>query len=135
MTKRTQTIPAHRATLIAAAAMSAAAALLPTTTARAGQTGDAVTISLSGSTAMRNFTVSNNFTLLNPGTTANPTNTITLNSGPGGTPVTYSAGGRPGKRQSTIAGITVALIVALTLRASLRNQTCGPVSWRLTWSE
>jgi hypothetical protein len=53
--------------------------------AKAGQTGDLVTISLSGSTAMRNFTTSAGFSYLTPGTS------IELNSGPGGTPVMYTA--------------------------------------------
>jgi hypothetical protein len=45
----------------------------------------AVTISMSGSTAMRNFTTSPFITLLTPGTS------ITINDGPGGTPVVYTA--------------------------------------------
>jgi len=53
--------------------------------AGAAQTGDAVTVSLSGSTAMSNFTRSAYFSLLNPG------GSITLNSGLSGAEVVYKA--------------------------------------------
>src|SRR5207245_3317004 len=72
----------HRYAARAAAIAAVVAAIKP---ALAEQTGDAVTISLSGSTAIRNFTTSAGFTLLTPGTS------ITLNSGVGGAPVTYTA--------------------------------------------
>src|SRR5258706_564829 len=76
-------LPRRAATAAAIAAVSAA--IYP---AFGEQTGDAVTISLSGSTAIRNFTTSAGFTFLNPGTS------ITLHSGPGGTPMTYTAPSR-----------------------------------------
>ena len=72
----------HRYAATAAAIAAVVAAIKPVF---AEQTGDAVTISLSGSTAIRNFTTSAGFTLLTPGTS------ITLNSGVGGAPVVYSA--------------------------------------------
>jgi hypothetical protein len=55
-----------------------------------GAGNPAVTISLSGSTAMRGFTTSPSITLLTPGTS------ITLNNGTGGAPVTYTAPGSTG---------------------------------------
>ena len=81
MKKRT-TRRIHRYAATAAAIAAVVAAIRPVL---AEQTGDAVTISLSGSTAMRNFTMSEGFTYLTPGTS------ITLNSGPGGTPVVYNS--------------------------------------------
>jgi hypothetical protein len=63
----------------------AAVAAVATGSVRAAQTGDAVTVSLSGSTAMSNFTRSAYFTLLNPG------GSITLNAGPGGAPTIFKA--------------------------------------------
>jgi hypothetical protein len=72
----------HRALALS---LAAAAALVATGIAGAGQTGDLVTVSLSGSTAMRNFTTSAGFSYLTPGTS------ITLNSGPGATSVTFTA--------------------------------------------
>src|SRR5258706_7662723 len=72
----------HRYAATAAAIAAVVAAIKPVF---AEQTGDAVTISLSGSTAIRNFTTSAGFTLLTPGTS------ITLNSGVGGAPITYTA--------------------------------------------
>jgi hypothetical protein len=74
--------PFHRYAATAAAIAAVVAAIKP---ALAEQTGDAVTISLSGSTAIRNFTTSAGFTFLNPGTS------ITLNSGIRGAPVVYTA--------------------------------------------
>ena len=72
----------HRYAATAAAIAAVVAAIRPVV---AEQTGDAVTISLSGSTAIRNFTTSAGFTLLTPGTS------ITLNSGVGGAQITYTA--------------------------------------------
>jgi hypothetical protein len=72
----------HRALALS---LAAAAALAASRTSKAGQTGDLVTISLSGSTAMRNFTTSAGFSFLTPGTS------ITLNAGAGGSPVTFTA--------------------------------------------
>src|SRR5882724_2857280 len=72
----------HRYAATAAAIAAVVAAIKPVF---AEQTGDAVTISLSGSTAMRAFTTSAGLTLLTPGTS------ITLNSGVGGAPITYTA--------------------------------------------
>jgi hypothetical protein len=84
-----------RATQLAAfaAAISAAAptVLADVSTNSSGQPtqngagNPAVTISLSGSTAMRNFTTSPFITLLNPG------DSITLSNGAGGADVTYTA--------------------------------------------
>lgn len=71
----------------AAIAAAAVAALPPL--AGAHDQGDAVTISMSGATFMRAFTTSAGFSLLTPGTS------MTLNSGPGGTPITYSAASGP----------------------------------------
>src|SRR5688572_19616317 len=71
---------------IGSAALAALAAVWGSTgTAKAAQQGDAVTISWSGATFMRSFTTSRGISLLNPGTS------ITLNSGVGGAPVTYTA--------------------------------------------
>src|SRR5258705_3654070 len=81
MRKRTNPKLSRYATTAAAIA-AVAAAIYP---AYGEQTGDAVTISLSGSTAMRNFTTSAGFTYLNPGTS------ITLNSGISGAPLIYTA--------------------------------------------
>lgn len=67
------------------AALAAIAAAAMATVTQAEQTGDMVTISISGATFMRSFTSSTGFTLLNPGTE------ITLNSGAGGAPVVYKA--------------------------------------------
>lgn len=65
--------------------LACAAAMAFANVAMADTTGNLVTISLSGSTAMRNFTTSDGFTYLTPGTS------ITLNSGAGGTPQTFTA--------------------------------------------
>src|SRR5678809_1485173 len=73
----------------AAAAIAMAATLAVTDVSRAEQQGDSVTISWSGATFMRSFTTSRGISLLNPGST------ITLNSGVGGAPVTYSAANGP----------------------------------------
>ena len=83
----------QRRILLAAVAMalSAIPTLAGTSTNTSGsptQNGignPAVTISLSGSTAMRSFTTSPGFTFLTPGTS------ITLSNGPGGAPITYTA--------------------------------------------
>ena len=58
----------------------------------AGQSGDQVTISLSGATFMRNFTTSAGISLLTPGS---PGTDITLLSNPGGAPVVYKATSGP----------------------------------------
>lgn len=64
---------------------AAAMVALASSSAFAAQSGDQVTISLSGATFMRNFTTSAGISLLTPGTE------ITLLSGPAGAPVTYKA--------------------------------------------
>jgi hypothetical protein len=77
--------------MVRAAAAAAVLSLLAgvPATAPAAQQGDAVTISWSGATFMRSFTTSRGISLLTPGTS------ITLNAGPGGTPVTFSAPSGP----------------------------------------
>jgi hypothetical protein len=79
------------AAVTAALAGIAPAALADVSTNSSGQPtqngagNPAVTVSLSGSTAMRNFTTSPFITLLNPG------DSITLSNGAGGADVTYTA--------------------------------------------
>src|SRR4051812_24420200 len=79
--------PSRRARVARVLELAAVTAVLTisATSSLAGTSGDAVTISLSGSTAMRNFTISPGITFLTPG------QSITLNSGAGGAPVTYNA--------------------------------------------
>ncbi len=75
---------------IAVLAMLAGAVAAATPAARAAQSGDQVTISLSGATFMRNFTTSAGISLLTPGTE------ITLLSGSAGAPVVYKAASTAG---------------------------------------
>jgi hypothetical protein len=75
---------------------SAAAMAIPAIVARAGSTGTATTISISGSTALKNFIESPGLTLLNPaGSNAFIVLTPTLSNGYG-TPVTYGPQSSPG---------------------------------------
>ncbi len=79
----------HRAHQVGALTAAVAATLIGANQLRAGQTGDLVTISLSGSTAMRNFTTSAGFSFLTPGTS------VVLNAGAGGAPLMFSAPNSP----------------------------------------
>ena len=91
MTRNTsrQGIPAPRqARLALALAAAATTAVIVAPRARAEQTGDMVTISLSGATFMRNFTTSPGISLLTPGS---PGTDIVLLSDPSGAPVVYKA--------------------------------------------
>ncbi|HVT89867.1 MAG TPA: dockerin type I domain-containing protein [Tepidisphaeraceae bacterium] len=80
----------NRVRVLLAASASLAVTAMRQAESRAGTTGNLVTISLSGSTAMRAFTTSAGFSYLTPGTT------ITLNSGVGGATQTFSAPNTPG---------------------------------------
>lgn len=109
---------ASNVVLAAAAAAAVTSLALAPSAARAAQTGNAVTISLSGSTAMRNFTTDPGFSFLEPGTS------ITLNSGPGAAPVTYTAPSGPGASFQLAAGDTGALTAnnVLALRIEWHEQ-------------
>lgn len=85
---RRRAIAAAVAAALAAAAAQAMAGTSTNTSGSPTQNGagnEALTISLSGSTAMRAFTTSPGFTYLTPGTS------ITLSNGPGGALTTYTA--------------------------------------------
>src|ERR1700729_213229 len=83
---------------------SAAAMAVPAIAVHAGTTGTATTISISGSTALKNFIESPGLTLLNPaGSNAFIVLTPTLSNGYGA-PVTYGPQSSPGTY--SFSGIT-----------------------------
>jgi hypothetical protein len=123
-----------RTAVISVAAMIAGPALGADQTNTSGsgtQNGqnNAVTISLSGSTAMRNFTISPGFTYLTPGST------IMLGNGPGGAPVSYSAP-LGGGTQVQLAGGDFGtadspqpLSLGTTSGASIQNHSAVRLEW------
>jgi hypothetical protein len=115
-----------RAPVALAAAVAAVSGLA--TAALAGNTGDAVTISLSGSTAMRNFTTSAGFSLLNPGSS------ITL--GPVGSERNYAATAGASTSVQLAAGdfSTATALPAVGAPATAVN-TANYAALRIEWHE